>query len=146
MTSTRRLPWATGLLLVLASACGNQAPPGTVAPTIEERRVPRGEPFELDANERVGVEGSDLRIAFLDVKNDSRCPSDAQCPHAGDAVVQLAISALEGERTLELHVVGEPKVRGVFGHRVELISLEPAPSSGEAIEHDDYEVTLRIVE
>lgn len=144
MTCIRRLAPAPVLLLVLAAACGNQAPPGAVEPTIEERRVPRGDAFELDANERVGVEESALRLAFVDVENDSRCPSDAQCPHAGDAVVQLAVSSLDGERVVRLHAVGEPKAQEVFGHRIELLSLEPAPSSGEAIEHDDYEITLRI--
>lgn len=130
-------------LVVVLGACGFKSPPGSVKPTIEERRVPLGEPFELEPNERVGVEGSDLRLSFLTVEGDSRCPSDAQCPHAGDAIVQLAVSSLDVQTTVGLHVAG-PRSREVDGYLLELVELSPEPASGEDIEHDDYELTLRV--
>ena len=52
--------------------------------------------FKLKAGKQVMLKGTRLRIKFAAVENDSRCPSDVTCVWAGNAAVQLQLSAGRG--------------------------------------------------
>jgi hypothetical protein len=62
-----------------------------------------------------------LRVAFVGIVNDSRCPKGANCVWEGDATVRFLIN---GKRT-ELHTGVEPREIPVGGLRLRLTNLEP---------------------
>lgn len=88
-----------------------------------------------------------LRLTFLDVLGDSRCPVDVTCIRAGEATLLLGIELEQGE-TLEETIDVPPNARVAFdvpGYRVEILALEPEPRSTESLEKEAYRLTLRIV-
>ena len=81
LTKTMR-PYAVfgSVLLGAAIACaGNPAQPSP---------LPLGEPFELRLGERAAIAG-DVSLLFVDVASDSRCPIDATCVSAGEALADV---------------------------------------------------------
>lgn len=72
------------VLLVLGSGCaGSPAQPSPLR---------YGEPFELRLGATATLDG-DAVLRFDDVPSDSRCPMDARCAFAGEAVVSVMLSA-----------------------------------------------------
>jgi hypothetical protein len=49
------------------------------------------------------VDGTSARILFHSVMGDSRCPANALCIWAGDAVVRIAVIESASQRTYDLH-------------------------------------------
>jgi hypothetical protein len=130
-------------LLIQCGAAQDAVSP-LAPPSAEATDVPLGEPFDISPTVRARVSGTDLRIALVTVEDDSRCPVDVQCVHAGDALVRLALRSTEHEEQRVLHAVGQP-AETVFGrYRIALEDLEPAPVSGDDIEPGEYEATLRV--
>ncbi|MGH9933325.1 MAG: hypothetical protein ACREA9_29425 [Pyrinomonadaceae bacterium] len=106
-----------------------------------------GREFKLKAGQEVTLKGARLRIKFAAVENDSRCPSDVTCVWAGNAAVQLQLSAGRGSKTVTLNTskspsfVGESEYRG---YKVKLVDLSPYPRSDRKIAARDYTVTLLV--
>ena len=73
-----RLPAAAALLGALAC---NGSPAG---PT-----VLLNEQFTLAPRETASIRDTSLRLEFMRVSGDSRCPGDAICVWAGDAIVHV---------------------------------------------------------
>jgi hypothetical protein len=102
---------AAALALVVACASGG---------------VPIGEPFRLRPGQSAKVE--DLRIEFVAIASDSRCPPDVTCVWEGDAVVRLDVNG----QTVELHT-HQPKPASVLGYTIELRSLSREPYVAEFV-------------
>lgn len=84
-----------------------------------------------------------VRVRFLTVTGDSRCPADALCIWGGDAVVRIEITAGQSAAERELHTAN----RQPADHenvRVELVQLDPYPFSARPIALADYRATLRV--
>ena len=96
------------LALVLWSGCsGNPVQPSAVA---------LGVPFELRPGERAAVAGG-VSLAFVDVASDSRCPIDAVCVSAGEALADVLFLIRPEEPParslgLQLYVNGVPIIDG----------------------------------
>ena len=125
---------APALLLVTIAACsGSPAQPD---------RVPSGQPFDLRVGDSA-LTTDDLRIRFDTVRSDSRCPMDALCVRAGEAVIALTIG-----RTGEVPVGREldtTPARSSTTHlnfTITLSSLQPYPRSDRQIQPGDYVATL----
>ena len=86
MVTNRRLPAILAVVLIaacLGAACGGN-------PT-EPTAVPLDQPFDLRAGQSAVVPGG-LKVTFDRVVSDSRCPIDAICVWAGEAVIALKLS------------------------------------------------------
>ena len=130
----RRLVWIVCLLGV--TGCDGSPDGPTVA--LDER-------FTLSVGATARVDPAQLRLEFVDVSGDSRCPADALCIWGGDAVVQLRATAGTAGTTLELHTGDAAKAFAVFqGLRVELKELQPYPFSSRTIAKGDYKATLTV--
>ena len=70
-------------LVVMMVACNGD-------PT-QPDRVANDKPFELRVGD-AALTTDDLRMRFDAVRSDSRCPSDALCVWAGEAVIALTLS------------------------------------------------------
>lgn len=107
--------------------------------------APVNDDFTLASGRLVNVDDAALRIRFLGVTADSRCPSDVQCVWAGNATVELEVRADGVTDTLALNTnVGARE--GVVGdYRIVLVALAPEPRSMTPIDPSEYRVTLKVV-
>ena len=110
--------------LVLALGCGT--------PTEVVARFEFGEAFELAVGQTALSSDGNTTVTFARVITDSRCPSDAVCVWAGEAIVELAISSpLPDGVDPALANVAEPRVDVTVGapavihgdRRVEVLEL-----------------------
>lgn len=97
-----------------------------------------------------------LKITFLSVASDTRCPTNARCISAGDAEVVLKIKAgNQKAKTVTLHTNGKPR-RFVIpandssmigipkSYVITLADLTPDRTIGKKIRPRDYEAKLKI--
>jgi hypothetical protein len=122
--------------LFLGTACHTSTPTGP--------SVPLSRPFILLPGEAATVDGSPLRVHFVGVVSDSRCPADAFCIQAGDAVVQITA---QGDRLAqyELHTGDQSRTSVVHeGWRIALVTLEPYPFSTRPIQGNEYRGTFTV--
>lgn len=121
-------------LLLLAAACGG-------SPT-EPDRVAANEPFDLRIGQAaVTTEG--LRVRFDAVRSDSRCPMDALCIRAGEAIIEVTLSAPgEGSAARELQTVAALSQASYARFTITLSQLQPSPRSDRQIQPGDYVATL----
>ena len=103
--------------------------------------------FKLNVGQQVTLKGTRLRIKFVKVENDSRCPSDVTCVWAGNAAVGFQLSARRRNKTVTLNTSGNSTfAREVEyqGYTVRLIDLSPYPLSKRKISAGDYIATLLV--
>ncbi len=144
---------AARFLAILFPVAACMAPnPTAPAPTLRptpalrepgDRVVAPGEPFELAIGQTVRIQGTDERIRFASVEEDSRCPEGAQCASAGRARIFLNVSG-GGERPavaqLDTARGSTDAVRG--GKTIRLLALTPHPSTKRRIQPADYRARL----
>jgi hypothetical protein len=114
---------------------------GCSTPT-QPDRVPKDEPFDLRIGESV-ITTDDMRIRFDAVRSDSRCPMDAICVRAGEAVIALTLSRA-GEVPIgrELDTTPARSSATFLNFTITLSSLQPYPRSDRQIRPEDYVATL----
>lgn len=126
------------IVLLLVAGCSSPTRPD---------RVPKGEPFNLRIAESA-LTTDDLRIRFDAVRSDSRCPMDAICVRAGEAVIALTLSRV-GEIPVgrELDTTPARSSTTFLDFAITLSQLQPYPRSDRQIQPRDYVgtfiVTLR---
>jgi hypothetical protein len=139
------------LLLSLSGAAACRAaqspPPSTGRAEARERpaALRSGAPAQVAPGDELAVEGSAVRLRFVAVVEDSRCPRGVTCVWAGRAVVEVAATVgVDGpERTVRLEV-GAPEAGSaeLFGVRVAAEALDPYPSAGAVARREDYRLRL----
>ena len=114
---------------------------GCTSPT-QPDRVPKDEPFDLRIGESA-LTTDDVRIRFDTVRTDSRCPMDALCVRAGEAVIALTLSRV-GEIPVgrELDTTPARSSTTFLSYTITLSSLQPYPRSDRQIRPEDYVATL----
>lgn len=99
--------------------------------------------FTLAPGETVAIQSADTRIRFVGVERDSRCPADATCIQAGDAVVKIAVQfGSAREQLYDLHTASMAPLQEE-GLKIVLVQLAPYPFSSRTIHPDEYRATLR---
>jgi hypothetical protein len=122
--------------LFLATACDEKSP---VGPT-----VPLNQQFTLAPGEAASIEDTSIRIEFLRVSGDSRCPADAVCIQGGDALVEVRVTD-GGSAEYELHTGDQSQAAVTHaGFRIELVQLQPFPFSSRTIQPEEYRATLTV--
>ncbi len=89
----------------------------------------------------------DDALSFMDVPQDSRCPTGAQCVWEGDGAVVLAISTAGTSDTteIELHTSSKFATQAAYKNLIiRLQKLDPYPRQGGQIAPADYVATLAI--
>jgi len=112
--------------------------------------VPINRQFTLAPGEAAVIEGTGLRVQFVNVTGDSRCPADALCIWIGDAIVHVRV--LDGTRAsdYDLHTAdvstGNPQRATVMhgGIRIALVGLQPYPFSNRPIQPSDYRASMEV--
>jgi hypothetical protein len=121
------------LLLTLAIACSPSGPTARL-----------DQNFILAPGESAKVTGADVRVRFVGVQGDSRCPADAICIQGGDAIVRVEVLASTGgASTYDLHTAKiEPVRHGEVS--IALVELTPYPFASRPTQPGDYRATLRV--
>jgi len=136
-------------LVFLATSCLLLFSSGTLAVGSPfAKQVGRiGREFKLQVGKQVTVKGSKLKIKFVGVDNDSRCPSDVTCVWGGNAAVRFQLGTGSRSKTVTLNTskassfISEVTFQG---YRVQLTELSPYPRSDRKIEKRDYVTTLLV--
>jgi hypothetical protein len=119
-------------LLLLLAACDEPLTSAT-APIDRE--------FVLAPGESSVVE--EITVRFVRIAADSRCPADVVCVWAGDAQVQIVVTSTGQSKEYELHTMDKKPVTH-DGYTVNLLKVDPYPSTSKKIEPEDYRVTLKV--
>ena len=128
---------AAALCLLFATACDEKTP---TAPTASLERE-----FTLAPGETAAVDGASLRVQFVRVSGDSRCPADAFCIQGGDALVHIRAESGGAAADYELHTGDATRSAALHaGLRIQLMNLQPYPFSSRTIPPDEYRATLKV--
>ena len=104
-------------------------------------------PFTLAKGQTVQMAVDDttvLSLTFVNVENDSRCPTDVQCIRAGEAIIQVQASLTSAPiQDLLLDTSAMESVE-YENYLIRILELTPVPTSGTQIEQSDYRVSLSV--
>lgn len=102
--------------------------------------------FDIRPGQEVSVGGdSCVRVKFVSVDEDSRCPEGVDCIWAGSVRVTLLLSgAKSGERRAELNTGQEPRVVEYGEHTLRILKVRPPKVANKEIKPDEYVVTLEV--
>jgi len=104
-----------------------------------------GQDFQLAAGQSGRVSGTPVTVTFRSVGTDSRCPSNVQCVWAGDAAINLSLSATTtASKEAVLHTNLDPRSVDFAGYRVKVVGVAPVPKSASTIPAANYVVTLQV--
>ncbi len=85
-----------------------------------------------------------VRIRFVEMVQDSRCPRDVQCIQAGNASVRIRVSRNGRSEVLVLNT-NRPSDKTTFaGYVFALTALTPEPASNIRINRSGYVATITI--
>jgi len=100
--------------------------------------------FVLAPGQTAAVPNTNLQLAFVGVLGDSRCPADAFCIQAGDAIVRVDVVPKSGApRSYDLHT-GDVQPVHYDDVTIALEILSPYLFSSRTIAPAEYRATLRV--
>jgi len=99
--------------------------------------------FDLKSQEYVEIPTENLTITFLDVFEDSRCPTDVTCAWAGNAGLRFDISTDLG-REITLGTFTNNTGYVFDKYKIQLIDVKPYPTSTNTIKSEDYIASLKV--
>jgi len=119
--------------LFASSACSND-------------KVSIGDEFSLHIGQSASIRGEELQIKFLEVVEDSRCPTGVTCIWEGRVSCLVEITYRE---SLHSVVLTEPGLTNFppeqsFQEYKLAYHIEPYPEAGIDIAKDEYQLHLRI--
>jgi hypothetical protein len=102
--------------------------------------------MQLRVGQQRSISNGKVRVKFISVTEDSRCPTDVECVWAGNAKVKIQVWVRGGEtKIFELNTNTREKAGQADAYRVELVSLTPARHSKRKIRQNDYRATFSII-
>lgn len=79
------------------------------------------------------ADGGKVKIKFVSVAEDSRCPVNARCIWAGNAKIKVAVSTGKlAPKVLELESRPDSQPGVVYGYKFQLVDLTPRPGETNA--------------
>lgn len=137
MRSRKTIALTVGLVAALSS-CGGD--PGT-GPSLNVADLPRTITLPVGSTAKVGR----VKIRFVTVREDYRCPIDVICAWSGNAELEFAAGPAVGqgpEKQLLLNTDLEPQSGALLGLQFTVIALRPPRLSGRPTR--GYRVDLRV--
>lgn len=125
-------------LFILVACDGSPTDPAISLPAI----------VQLQVGESVFVSSGNLLVRFLEVDQDSRCPTVVVCFWEGEAVVKVELSAsgrILGSPLLSTHPNNgsSPNSVRLDEYLLQVLELDPYPATGP-LPQSEYRLTLRI--
>ena len=89
---------------------------------------------------------SKLRVRFVELVEDSRCPTDTNCVWAGNARIKIRVSKNGNSEEIILDSNGPKQYATTAdGHSIKLVGLTPHPRSNIRINRNGYVATFEVV-
>jgi hypothetical protein len=128
--------WILPIIFILLSGCAR--------PT-SEINANLGEKFSLAIGQSASIRGENLKIRFMEVTADSRCPQGVTCIWAGEAssLIEITYSGTKYSKVLTQPGLSEPP-RSDFQQYEITFDLQPYPQGGGKTESKDYRLQLEI--
>jgi hypothetical protein len=123
--------------LVLSGSCSNQSSDITANP---------GDEINLGAGQTAAINGEPLKLKFIEVTSDSRCPTGVTCIWAGEVKCTLEITYKE---RVELQTLvqsgGSPDFAEINykEYRIDF-NVQPYPEAGKEIPKSDYLLKVKV--
>ena len=119
-----------GLMLMLAF--------GVVPATAAKR----AETLRVQINKEKKFAKSKVAIRFVELVEDSRCPTDTNCVWAGNAKIKVRVTRDGRSQELTLDTNGPNHAATAIGYSIKLVGLTPAPRSNIRIDRNGYVATF----
>jgi hypothetical protein len=103
-----------------------------------------GSSTQLNVDGAVEV-GDEVTLTFVEVTEDSRCPTGVQCVWEGNAKVLFNVTSADGTSQITLNTNGGseyPSRASADGYTVNLDKLDPYPQEGKPINPKRYTATV----
>ena len=102
--------------------------------------------ISLKTGQSVSITGHGIKITFIEVTDDSRCPIDTNCYWEGTASV--VINIIYNDQDLGNQVMNSSNLNKVsfMGYYVKLTVLEPQSVSTEITKQSEYKATMYVSE
>lgn len=140
------------LAVVACSSTDTTSPTDEPDPTAmpDTLTIQLGQPITVPRGETAVLPAADLSLTFVDLLDESRCPSKVQCVEAGEARISIRVSKNGAEaETLEMNTNPPLKQDVVtFGaFQIQLTALDPYPEEiHQRISARLYEATFVVTE
>lgn len=103
-------------------------------------------PIRIGISRQKAVVKNKLNLRFLEVVEDSRCPTDVNCIWAGNAKIKIQISKPGGTpKIFELNTNLPEKCILIEGYEITLASLSPYPKAGVELKKETYAAAFSVV-
>lgn len=99
----------------------------------------------LKAGREVYLAEAGLRIRFVRLIEDSRCPEGVDCVWAGNGKIEISVR--KGRRKaarFELNTMSEPVSVAFGGYEIKLAKLDPYPKKDVTHKRAEYVATLEV--
>jgi hypothetical protein len=114
----------------------------TVVPASAARRA---ETVRVQINKEKKFPKAKLSVRFVELVEDSRCPTDTQCVWAGNAKIKIRVTMNGRTHDLSLDTNGPHQAATAEGYSIKLLSLTPAPRSNIRVDRNGYVATFEAV-
>lgn len=120
----------------IVTACGLTLAPLGCAPVETAITVEPGTSFSLPVGKTASLKGTDTRLTFREVSQDSRCPTDVVCVWEGDAAIAVAISRNGAPDETQTMNIRPPNNEINSGNlRIKFVGLAPVPRQSDKSPH-----------
>jgi hypothetical protein len=127
---------ALASLLLISAGCS----------TDKDVKANLGEEFSLKSGQVAVISDENLKIEFVEVTGDSRCPKGVTCIWAGEVTAKVAIktgNSLDELLLTEPGLTNFPPEQSFHGYKL-AYHIEPYPQAGAEIAEDEYRLHLKI--
>ena len=83
-----------------------------------------------------------LNVRFVELVEDSRCPTDTNCVWAGNAKIKIKVTGFGRTQDLTLDTNGPTQSATALGYVIKLVGLTPHPRSNIRINRNGYVATF----
>ena len=103
-----------------------------------------GQQFSLAINQTATISGENLKVKFLDITGESRCPTGATCIWAGEVSAEIEV----GDGSFTNLTLIEPghggQINQTYKNYLFSFHVEPYPQIGKPIMKEDYRLLLTV--
>jgi hypothetical protein len=101
--------------------------------------------FTLRPKQQKSLFAGKLKVQFIEVMEDSRCPTGVNCVWAGNARVKIKVTSKRlGEKIFEANTTGGPKGDQWDGYAINLEDVTPYPKANRPIGKASYRVSISV--
>lgn len=123
------------LSLLTLAGCSGQS---------EELNASLGQTVNLAPGQTVSITGESLEIKFIEVTNDSRCPTGVNCPWEGAVTCATEIEYQGSTYQVTLNHQGSGAGTADFNNCVITFEVSPYPEANKQINKEDYRLQLSV--